>query len=102
MSPQSLPHPSDPDAPKYWRHETGGRLRIAVEAFLFERLMTVRDVALMRAYLRQWIDSPAWDMNPMHDPAPLAALRASAAKIQSVGDIRRWIKAALDQGIDPL
>jgi hypothetical protein len=29
MTPRALPPPDSPDAPKYWRHETGGALRAA-------------------------------------------------------------------------
>lgn len=105
MSPQSLPHPSHPDAPKYWRHETGGELRVAVENYLYNRLLTVRQLALLRAYLSQWIDSPVWDLNPSHDEhsrVELAALRLRARRISTVADIRSWIANALAEGHDPL
>ncbi len=86
-------------------HETGGRLRIAVENYLNNRLMTVRDVALMREYLSQWIDSPVWEMNPGIDERALAALsglRLRARRIHTVQDIHRWIHDALAEGHDPL
>ena len=105
MTPRALPPPESPDAPKYWRNETGGALRIAVENFLNNRLMTVRDMALMRAYLSQWIDSPVWEMNPSLDAkgrASLAFLRLRARRIQTVEDIHRWIADALAEGHDPL
>jgi hypothetical protein len=111
VSPRALPPPDSPDAPKYWRHETGGELRIAVENYLNNRLMTVRDVALMRAYLSQWIESPVWGMNPhLADGGPdaiaavaaLAGLRIRASRIQTVEDIHRWIADALAEGHDPL
>jgi hypothetical protein len=111
MSPRALPPPDHPDAPKYWRHETGGRLAIAVENFLNHRLMTVRDVALVRAYLIQWIDSPVWEMNPhlaQGGPAATAALaaltrlRVRARRICAVADIHHWINDALAEGHDPL
>jgi hypothetical protein len=62
-----IPAPGSASAPKYWRDEVGGQLRIAVENYLFDRVMTIRDVAFMRAYFRQWINSPVWDMNPAHN-----------------------------------
>jgi hypothetical protein len=105
MSPRALPPPDHKDAPKYWRHETGGRLAIAVENFLNNRLMTVRDVALVRAYLVQWIDSPIWEMNPSIDAESLAALNAlrlRARRIGAVADIHHWIHDALAEGHDPL
>ena len=111
MTPRALPPPGHPDAPRYWRHETGGALRVAVENYLNNRLKTVRDVVLMRAYLCQWIDSPVWEMNPHlteGGPAALAALaalnalRLRARRIQTVADIHRWIHDALAEGHDPL
>jgi hypothetical protein len=100
-----LPSPDSPNAPKYWRHETGGELRIAVETFLNNRTMTIRQIALMRAYLRQWITSPVWDMNPAKDVASeraLARLRSAIETLTSEAAIRKWIHQALDQGHDPL
>jgi len=97
--------PSSPEAPKYWQHETGGLLRVAIENYLNGRTMTVRDVALMRAYLCQWIDSPVWDLNPVLDARAIAALtglRTSARAIRTVADIHRWIHYALNEGQDPL
>jgi hypothetical protein len=105
MSPRALPPPDHPDAPKYWQHETGGRLRIAVENYLNHRLMTARDVALMREYLSQWIDSPVWELNPSQSArglAALSALRLRARRILTVQDIHRWIHDALAEGHDPL
>jgi hypothetical protein len=105
MTPRALPPPDSPDAPKYWRHETGGALRVAVENYLSNELMTVREVALMRAYLSQWIESPVWELNPSLDAqarASLAFLRLRARRIQTVQDIHRWIADALAEGHDPL
>ena len=105
MTPRALPPPESPDAPKYWRNETGGALRIAVENYLNRQVMTVRDVALMRAYLCQWIESPVWELNPSLDVrgrASLAFLRLRARRILTVQDIHRWIADATAQGHDPL
>lgn len=104
MSP--LLSPDDPRAPKYWRYEQGGELVPAVERFLGIRHepLTPRDRDLIRTYLRQWIDSPVWEMNPSADAyqlAELAGLRVQAAQIHSVGDIRRWINRAMNSAIDP-
>lgn len=48
------------DAPGYWMHETSGVLRPAVEAYLNQRPMSKKQIAAMRAYLRQWIAAPEW------------------------------------------
>jgi len=67
--------------------------------------MTQSDIALMRAYLRQWIDSPVWDMNSSMDTDAklrLTALRAKAERIRTPKDVHDWIFEALGEGIDPL
>ena len=105
MSPRALPPPDHPDAPKYWRSETSGQLRGAVENYVNRRLMTVRDVALMRAYIIQWIDSPVWEQAPAFDAraaSALSALRLRARRILSVADIHRWMYDAAAEGQDPL
>lgn len=94
-----------PDAPKYWMNETSGVLKPVVEAYLRNEPLTLRDVAIMRAYLRQWIMSPVWDMNPRQtraDALGLSALRERLDTIASRDDIERWLAAALESGIDPL
>jgi len=106
MASPMLPLPGSAFAPKYWRDETGGVLASAIYLFLNEpEKLTVGMIAYIRAYFIQWVESPAWDMNPSHDDASragLAAIRASARQIRTVKDIRKWIHAALDMGIDPL
>src|SRR5215472_8185500 len=93
-------------APKYWRCETSGVLRPAVERYLTRpRSLTERDVALMAAYLSQWIDSPVWMMNAEaseRSRAKIAELRIRARRIEGVNDIHAWLAAALNEGIDPL
>ena len=62
-----LPAQGSPDAPKYWKklRSAAACSRWPVEQFLrAPGAMTRYDVALMRAYLSQWIDSPVWEMNP--------------------------------------
>ena len=59
--------PDDPRAPKYWMYEESGVLRPAVEAYLNGEPLTAGQVKLMRLYLKQWIDSPVWDENPVAD-----------------------------------
>lgn len=111
MSPRPAKPPgaldaADPDAPHFWKAEVTGLLAHAVRAYLENpNAMTVRDVAFMRSYLSQWIQSPAWDMNPHatdRDRAELANLRAGVGAIQTPRDIRAWIVAATEEGLDPL
>jgi hypothetical protein len=99
----SLPDPASPLAPKFWRYETGVQLGPVIERYLNRRKLSAEDVNLIRAYLRQWIDSPVWDMAPAGDLSrELASLRATTSAIQSRADIDRWIWAGLEIGIDPL
>jgi hypothetical protein len=102
----ALPPPDDPRAPKYWRYETSGELAIVVGVYLAAvRALTMREIALMRAYVKQWIDSPVWDLNPeltAESRAELAWIRESAGRIASESDLRAWLRVAEGQGFDPL
>lgn len=101
----AFPLPGSPEAPKFWRDESTGVLAAAVMKYLRDQAMTLRDIAVMRAYLRQWMASPVWDMNPSHDQESreeLARLRRTVETIQTGKDVRRWLRVALDAGIDPL
>lgn len=89
--------PSDPLAPKYWRYETSGVLAPAIEAYLNGKPLTVRQIALIRAYLYQWVKSPVWGPSGV-----LEALRLRVAAIQTADDVRAVIRAGLEIGIDPL
>jgi hypothetical protein len=105
MNEADLPRPGSALAPKYWRDETGGELVPAMERYIKRKDLSLRDLVLIRAYLRQWIESPAWDLNPHsdeHSAANLKLLRESATKLFRRADIEEWIRAALEIGIDPL
>lgn len=101
-----IPKRGSQNAPKFWRHEVGGDLAMAVRHYLREPdALTLSEIALMRAYVVQWIDSPAWDCNPSataESIAMLGGLRKLARRIVTAKDLRRWFKEALDEGIDPL
>ena len=106
MASPAIPSRDAPDAPKFWRNETSGQLAIAVRAYLDNpEAMTLREIAYMRSYLRQWIESPAWDANPAHNDRSrnaLEALRADVGRIVNGRAIHAWLRAALMEGIDPL
>ena len=101
-----IPKRGSQNAPKFWRYEVGGDLAMAVRHYLREPdALTLSEIALMRAYVVQWIDSPAWDCNPSataESIAMLVGLRKQARRIVTATDLRRWFKDALDEGIDPL
>jgi hypothetical protein len=52
--------------PGYWMNETSGELRPVIERYLTAQHLTARDVAIMRVYLRQWINDGAW-IGPLID-----------------------------------
>jgi hypothetical protein len=82
-----------------------GVLRPAVEAYLKHEPMTEQHIAVMRAYLRQWISSPVWDQNPYNGPeewAELAALRSTIDDLTNRNAIERWLDQAIEAGLDPL
>lgn len=91
--------------PRFWRDETSGILAAAVTKYLTDHTLTPNEIRYMRAYLVQWVGSPVWDLNPAHDDATrkeLEALRDSAKRIHSIQQLDRWLRDALDVGIDPL
>jgi hypothetical protein len=81
----------------YWMNETGGELQPAIVAYLEQRPLSLRQIHLVKLYLAQWIDAPAWAPSPS-----LAALRQTVLRIETPEDIHCWLAAALDEGIDPL
>jgi hypothetical protein len=83
--------------PRYWMYETGGLLAAAVMAYLRNEPMTSDDIALMRAYLTQWIMPSVWGATPGIDK-----LRLDVHNIRSRAEIDAWLFDALREGIDPL
>lgn len=91
--------------PGYWMWETSGVLRPAIEVYLTGAAMTPEQVAIMRAYLRQWIDAPVWDRNPHaaeSEGAALAAMRRRIDCLTSRPSIEAWLADAVALGMDPL
>jgi len=102
---RTLPQPGSDEAPKYWMHQTGGHLVPAVERYLSGDELTIRDIALIQSYLRQWIDSPVWEFNPYLTPQgrfELATLRTLAKNALTKHDLDRIVRLAVDLGLDPL
>ena len=79
--------------PGYWMNETTGVLRPVVERYLHGQILTAAEVAVMRAYLRQWIAA---------DWPGVGKLRARIDTIVTHDDVDAWLDDALDRGIDPL
>ena len=101
----TLPRPEDPAAPKYWMDEVGGELKPAIHRFLTGGALSLRDLALIRAYLEQWADSSAWDLNPhLGDGGrqELADLRKQIHGARALREIRRLVDRLVDLGMDPL
>jgi len=95
MGPALLP-PDHPDAPKFWSNESTGVLQPVVLAYLRGRRLNYQEIAIMRAYLRQWIMSPVWA------GFEVDLLRKALDFIDDYDSLRRWIDSATDEGIDPL
>jgi hypothetical protein len=100
---RTLLHPASAKAPKYWKYEAGGNLVPAMERYLALDALTVQDIALIVAYLRQWVDSPVWQMNPYATGFDnLDDLRSRTARARSKRDIDECVSLAIDLGMDPL
>jgi hypothetical protein len=101
----NFPAPDNPLAPKYWINETGGELVPAIQRYMKREPLSGHDVYLIRAYLRQWIGSPVWLMNPgLTDEIrqQILDLRTRATNILTWKHIKEWIDKAIDLGMDPL
>jgi len=97
--------PSDPRAPHYWRYETGGELHSAMWRYMSGAAVRLRDLALIHLYLRQWVDSPAWDGNPHlteGNRQELNAVRQQAREAKTRTQIDRLVNALVALGMDPL
>jgi hypothetical protein len=103
MTERTLLPPDHPQAPKYWMHETGGQLGPAMERYLKGEPEKPDDVNLIRAYLRQWIDSPVW-AGGVDDEGRvmLDELRADVDQIVSRLTLDMWLENASQLAIDPL
>jgi hypothetical protein len=91
--------------PGYWKDETSGVLRPAIEAYLNCETMQQPQIAAMRAYLRQWIMAPVWDQNPHAQPVHRRWLDGLRSRIDELTDrpaIENWLWDANEGGIDPL
>jgi len=100
-----IPSPDSPDAPKYWMQETSGVLKPVIEKLLTAENLTPREIAIVRAYFRQWVMAPAWDLNPhasKRSRDDLERLRTSVETIRTFRAIARWLADAVSQGMDPL
>lgn len=83
-------------APGYWMFEISGQLAPAVRAYLEGGPLDQYQIALLRAYLRQWIDHPGWR------GIELTALRQTVDTLRTRRAIAQWIDRAVELGIDPL
>lgn len=82
--------------PGYWRYETSGVLRPAIEAYLACGSMTPEHIAAMRAYLRQWINADGWVGEKVDE------LRGAIDGLTSREALAEWLVIADDAGLDPL
>jgi hypothetical protein len=89
--------PDDPRAPKYWLYETGDQLKPAIIRYLKGETLEVKDILVIRVYLRQWISAPVWSPT-----IALTKLKARIATLETRHDIDVWLEDAMKEGIDPL
>lgn len=81
--------------PGYWKNETSGVLKPAIEAYLDGQDLTPRQIGAIRGYFRQWMLG-SW-RGPLLD-----VLRTQVEEITTRQDITAWLDRAQDEGIDPL
>ncbi len=83
------------ERPGFWMNESSGALQPAVIAYIEGKELHAEQIALIRAYLRQWIMVGNWKGND------IAGLRLQVNAIVSKADIDAWLTRALDSNIDP-
>lgn len=82
--------------PGYWASETSGVLQPVVRKYLTGAELTPPEIAIMRAYLCQWVNAAGF-LGP-----DVARLRRTVEQLGTTVDVHRWLDEALDAGIDPL
>jgi hypothetical protein len=91
------------DEPNFWMNETTGVLRPVIEAYLAGEPMNAMQIAVMRAYLRQWVYAPAWERYETDlGRAQLRDLRRRIDGLESEDAIADWLGDADAFGIDPI
>ena len=89
--------------PLYWRNEPAGTLGEAMVRLLNGEPLTIRDVAFIRAYCRQWITAAVWDqVSEGAKKAALAELRAGVSELVTAGAIHQWMARTVQWGLSPL
>jgi hypothetical protein len=85
--------------------ETSGRLWPAIAALVDGRELSAEDIAILRAYFRQWVCAAIWDENPHGGAAYrewLAAMRKRVDEPTTRAAIEAWIDELTRGGMDPL
>jgi hypothetical protein len=82
--------------PGFWKYEVSGQLARVVEAYLRFKPMSEADIAMMRAYLRQWINADGFIGPEIED------LRRRVDDLTSREALDVWLSDAVMAGADPL
>jgi SLT domain-containing protein len=77
--------------------EQGGKLKPAILGYLHGGDLDREEIALIKAYLKQWVDHPGWERG-----RNLTQLRRMVDHIDSREDISKAVWLAVSMGMDPL
>jgi hypothetical protein len=91
--------------PGYWKHETSGRLWPAIAAYVDGKELSAEEIAILRAYFRQWVCCAIWDENPHAGAVErewLAGMRQRVDELTTRPAIDAWLEDLMNGGIDPL
>jgi hypothetical protein len=92
--------PARENKPKFWTNETP-LVEVVNKYLQTPRQLTLREVALIRGYLKQCIDSPDWSSG-LHNAQVLTELRGNINRVTSAAHIRLWLTTAREIGIEPI
>jgi hypothetical protein len=85
-------------SPKYWQDGLEADIfKPIVKQYLEQGTLDAEGIAVMRAYLRYWINSSIWA-----DTDELRDLRDRVARIEDAQDVQFWLRDARKLGIEPL
>lgn len=87
--------------PAYWRNDTSGELYPAVRRYMAEETLTIRDLALIQAYLQRWCEASVWNTQDLERLA-LSVLRTQVRKASTKDRIDACIRLAVEMGMNPL
>lgn len=82
--------------PRFWMEETTGALAAAVEVYMRAEPLDAGQVALIKLYLRQYVERAVIDQD-----ADRRRLLERVERLRTVGDVTRLAESLSEAGVEP-